>query len=184
MNSMVLFYFVLLGQTQTRLPDVDRKFMEEAANAGRKEEYLGNIGQKNSQGDAVKGFALRMTKDHAEANAELEQLARDVGVPLPPSDGTSEAKDRKDAARTDASLKNAQHRSNNTSLETLTGHDFDVQFQKQMVADHEASVRLFERCSRHCQDARVKAFASRHLPNLQQHLSAARGLLTSTRDRK
>lgn len=184
MNPTLLFSILLLGQSQTRLPDVDRKFIEEAANAGRRETYLGNIGRRNSQGEAVRSFALRITEDHAKANAELEQLARDSGVRLPLSDGTSEAKDRKAAARNDASLKSAQHRSNQTSLETLTGRDFDVQFQKQMVSDHESSVRLFESCSRHCKDERVKAFAAKQLPVLQHHLAEAKGLSSSTRDHK
>ena len=62
------------------------------------------------------------------------------------------------------------------NLSRKDGAEFDKSYVDMMVDQHEADVKLFERAARDAEDSEVRAFASRHLPSLQQHLQRANNL--------
>ena len=49
-------------------------------------------------------------------------------------------------------------------------------FKTQMVADHKATIALFETEAKSGGDADLKAFAAKTLPALQEHLKMAQAL--------
>jgi putative membrane protein len=48
--------------------------------------------------------------------------------------------------------------------------DFDKAYREDVVSDHEKDVKEFEKASKGAKDADIKAWASKTLPTLQEHL--------------
>jgi putative membrane protein len=155
--------FVLNGViTQASNQD---SFYTEAAQSGMAEVALGNLALQKSTSDQIKTFAQQMVTDHTAANQELTSLAAGKNVTLPTE-------------------MDAKHKSAMDKLSAMSGTDFDKAFMKQMVKDHEAAVKLFQRESDRGTDADSKAFAAKTLPTLQNHLQMARTLSDSLKNTK
>jgi putative membrane protein len=145
---------------QGKMASSDEKFMAKAAQHGKAEVELGRLAADKGSAAAVKEFGERLATDHGKANEELTQLAQQKGVNLPaePESAHKKAKDR---------------------LSKLTGNAFDREFAQQMVRDHDADVRDFDRESKNAKDADVKAWAAKTLPVLKEHQTKARELAAS-----
>ena len=63
-----------------------------------------------------------------------------------------------------------------TKLSGKTGADFDRDYSKMMLSDHNKDVSAFEKQSTKGADPDLKAFATRTLPILQEHLQMAKAL--------
>lgn len=135
----------------------DRNFIMDAAMGGMMEVELGRVAAQKGATDAVKQFGQRMVDDHSAANNELMSIASNKGITLP------------------AEL-DAKHREHVTKLSGMSGADFDRAYVKMMVSDHEKDVSEFERQGTRGADPDLKAFASKTLPTLQEHLKMARAL--------
>jgi putative membrane protein len=96
-----------------------------------------------------------MVTDHTAANTELTQLAAGKKVTLP-------------------TALDAKHQAMVDKLSKLTGADFDREYMKMMVNDHEKAVKMFQDQSQKGTDADAKSFAAKTLPTLQSHLQLAR----------
>jgi putative membrane protein len=132
----------------------DRKFVETTARDGMAEVQLGQMAQQKAQNAQVKEFAARMVTDHGKANDELKTLASSKGVQLP--------------SETDKA-----HKSKADSLGKKAADKFDHEYMEEMVKDHKKDVKEFEKQSKNAKDADVRAFASKTLPTLQEHLKMA-----------
>jgi len=135
----------------------DHNFLMDAAMGGLMEVELGRLAAQQGASDAVKQFGQRMVDDHSKANAELMSLASSKGMTLP----------------TELDEKHRQHV---TKLSSLSGAEFDRAYGKMMASDHNKDVSEFEKESTRGTDADLKAFASKTLPTLQEHLQMARAL--------
>ena len=135
----------------------DSKFLMEAAMGGLMEVELGRVAAQKASSDAVKQFGQRMVDDHGAANTELMSLATSKGVTLPT------ALDEK-------------HQKDVTNLSAMSGADFDRAYMKMMVSDHVKDVSEFEKQSTKGTDPDLKAFASKTLPTLQEHLKMAKSV--------
>lgn len=135
----------------------DRSFWTDAAQIGTAEVALGTLGSQKAQNEKVKQFAEQVVKDHSTVNDELKSIASGKSVSLP----------------TDVSTK---QKAAYDKLNGLSGADFDREFIKVMVKDHQSAVKLFEKQSRNETDADAKAFAAKHLPTLQGHLQTAQSI--------
>ncbi len=134
----------------------DDDFIKEAAKGGMMEVKLGKLAVQNAASDQVKRFGQRMVDDHSKANDELKTIAKGKNVELPKEDDDKEAKDMSD------------------KLSKLKGDAFDKAYITHMVADHEKDVAAFETEAKDGTDDEVKAFASKTLPVLKDHLSQAK----------
>ncbi|MBG6082341.1 DUF4142 domain-containing protein [Rubrivivax gelatinosus] len=135
----------------------DRHFLEKAAAGGMAEVALGNMARERGGSDAVRQYGELMVRDHTGANEQVNRLAVARGV------GTPTESDR-------------HQRRTMERLGKLKGADFDQEFAKAMVEDHESTVELFEKQSKRGDDAELKAFATKTLPTLREHLEGARAL--------
>lgn len=143
------------------VPAADRTFMMKAAEGGMAEVALGELATKQAGSDDVKQFGQRMVDDHGKANRELMDLAAKKGVTLPSDMGAKEK-----------ALK--------TKLEKLSGAEFDREYMREMVKDHEKDVAMFEKEAKSGRDAEVKAWAEQTLPTLRDHLKLARETASKT----
>lgn len=151
--SLAAAFFVLNGFI-TQASNQDR-FWNDAAQMGLAEVALSNLALQKSQNEQVRSFAQRMVDDHTAVNSELTQLAGTKNVTLP-------------------TTPDQKHQSAMEKLNGQSGAEFDRNYMRQMVKDHEAAVKLFQRQSERGEDADAKAFAAKHLPALQSHLQMAR----------
>lgn len=133
----------------------DTDFMTKAAQGGLAEVDMGNMASSKATNADVKAFGNRMVTDHSKANDELKQLAATKGVTLP-ADVNDEQKKAMD------------------SMSSKSGKDFDKAYMDDMVKDHETDVKEFEKASKSAKDADLKAWATKTLPTLQEHLKMAK----------
>ena len=129
----------------------DSRFAAEAAMGGMEEVELGRMAAEKGATDEVRQFGRRMVEDHSKANEELTRLAAEKGWALPSS-------------------LDAKHRADVEKLAPLAGEAFDRAYVKMMLADHKKDVGEFQRQSERGPDAELKAFATRTLPTLREHL--------------
>ena len=140
----------------------DRKFVTEALQGGMAEVELGRLASERASNDAVKQFGQRMADDHGKAGDELKKIAQDKGV-TPPAE------------------MDAKHKKLHDRLAKLSGAEFDRAYMDEMVRDHRADVKNFQRQATGARDPDVKAFASNTLPTLQEHLKQAESVYGQVR---
>jgi putative membrane protein len=145
----------MADSTGTAKMEDDHEFMVEAASGGLMEVQLGQLAATNASSGAVKEFGAMMVKDHGTANEELKALAAQKNITLPSTPGNDH-----------------QHHIDN--LTGKKGADFDKEYMSMMVDDHQEDINKFEEASREAKDADVKAFATKTLPILKQHLEKAK----------
>ena len=142
---------------KTAVPAADKDFAQKAAVGGMAEVQLGKLAQQKASNDQVKQFGSHMVEDHSKANDELKQIASAKGLALP----------------TDL---DASHKSKVAKMEKLSGAEFDRAYSKMMLSDHKKDVSEFEKQSTKGTDPDLKAFASKTLPTLKEHLQMASAL--------
>ncbi len=133
----------------------DLAFMNDAAPGNMAEVELGRLAVKQGASKEVKQFGQKMIDDHSKAGQELMKVAQQKNVTLPP-----------DVLPI--------HKEALAKLSKLSGADFDREYVKAMVEDHEKDVAAFDATAKTAADADVKAFATKTLPTLQMHLQMIR----------
>jgi putative membrane protein len=150
-NSMSANSMSANGATPT---DVNG-FMTRAAEGGMAEIETGKLAVSKAQNAEVKQFAQQMIADHTRANNELKTLAGKKNVTLPTG-------------------LDPMHQAMAAKLSGLTGAEFDREYMRGQVEDHERTVALFQAQADNGADAEAKAMAAKTLPNLKMHLEMAR----------
>jgi putative membrane protein len=133
----------------------DHEFITKVAQGGKTEVELGQLALKQATSEDVKQFAQRMIDDHSKSGEELSSLAVSKGITLP------------------ADL-DKKHKEKLDKLAKFSGADFDREYMKKMVNDHNMNVTLFEQQAKNGKDAETKAWAEKTLPTLREHLTMAR----------
>jgi putative membrane protein len=133
-------------------------FMMKAAQMDLAEIALGNLAVSKAQSEDVRRYGQMMVDDHTRTSQELATLAAGENVTLP-------------------TTMDNKHQAAMNKLSGLSGAEFDRAFMKQMVKDHEAAVKLYQKQANQTNgDAEVTAFAAKTLPALQSHLQMARSM--------
>ncbi len=121
--------------------------------------YSGNLFEIRSSENAalnastaeVKKIATMMVEAHSKMNQDVEALANTKGVTLP-TDLTDDQ--RKEIEK----------------LTEKTGIDYDKAYISKMKDKHEDAVKMLEKISEKCDDAEIKAWAQKILPDVSSHL--------------
>jgi putative membrane protein len=71
-----------------------------------------------------------------------------------------------------------KHRDQMNRLSKLSGAEFDREYMRHQLNDHEKAIALFQRQATEGSDAELKEFASRTLPALREHQQMARDIAT------
>jgi putative membrane protein len=132
----------------------DLPFLQEAAGVNLMEIRLGQLAQSKASNAAVKQFGQRMVNDHNRLEQDLISMVSANGIALNPT-LTSDQNDKIN------------------SLQNLSGPQFDQAYMSLMIQGHQTDVAQFENQSRNAASPRVRDFAARSLPVLQQHLTLA-----------
>ncbi len=135
----------------------DREFIMKAAQGGQMEVMMAEMAVSKATNAEVKQFAQRLLDDHSKANEELKTLASNKGLTLPAENASKTQKMKMD-------------------MEKQAGANFDRDYMKDMVKDHQKDIAMFEREARDGKDSEVKAWAEKTLPTLREHLQMARDI--------
>ncbi len=115
---------------------------------------------EKSDDQGVKDLAQKVIADHGKTVEELEAIAMQKNITLPPTPGENHVEKIKD-------------------LSEISGVDFDIGYMEQAVADRSKVVSLFEVASEEADDPEIKDFAIKSLPKLKQHQEIAKELRDS-----
>jgi len=132
----------------------DHQFLTKAAEGGMAEVALGRLAEKSGSNTCVKQFGERMVTDHSKANDQAKSLAAQKNITLPSS-------------------MNTKDESTYRSLSSKTGSDFDKAYMSDMIEDHRADIAEFRQEANSGTDPDIKAWASKTLPTLEEHLKLA-----------
>jgi len=144
--------------SSNRLSWMDRRFVNKAADDGKAEVQIAQLAAQRATNPEVKSFAQKMVDDHTQVNNELTSLAGQKNVKLDNDDDKDRAYKR---------------------LNKKSGADFDQEFVEHMIDEHEKDIKLFEKAAKDAKDSDLRAFASKHLDHLREHLQIAQGLRQS-----
>lgn len=137
----------------TAADSVDTSFVQEMATGGTMEVELGQLAQSKGMSAAVKDFGQMMVRDHGQANMELMTVASQLNVSTTPD--TSKIQDARE------------------QLSSKSGAEFDRAYIDMMVDDHQHDAGMLQDKVNGSGNAQVKAWASKTLPVVQQHLARA-----------
>jgi putative membrane protein len=145
-----------------RLQTGDTNFVTKAGEGGMAEVELGRLAVDKATNPKVKQFGQRMIDDHTKINDELKKLCSDKGITAP-------------------TAISAADQSQKDKLSGLSGAAFDHAYMENMVSDHKHDISEFEHEASHGTDPDVKAFASKTLPTLREHLQLAEQTLAEVK---
>ncbi len=132
--------------------------MADLVHANLAEIETGRLALEKTQNPQVRKFAQLMIDDHNTALNELRLIAANKNIALPES--------------TDL-----QHKALATALKLLSGDTFDRQYiARSGVNDHERTLQLLEKAQNEGRDMEFKAYASKMVPIVREHLTMARQL--------
>jgi putative membrane protein len=130
--------------TTVKMSQKDVNFIQKAAGGGAQEVANGKMAETQAKSAEVKNIAARMVADHTRLNKELTALANRKGVTF--STGGVKA-------------------------QNLGSGNFDALYLKWLEEVHRADIADFERAAKSSDDSELKAWASKSLPTLKQHLA-------------
>jgi putative membrane protein len=159
MKKAMLAGMVVLSLAAPRLlaTSPDEMFVLDVASDGTAEVELGNLASEKATSDDVKKFAQRMVTDHGKANDDLKTLAQSKNILLP--------------ATVDAKAKATHDR-----LAKLSGQAFERAYVQDMVAGHRKAIAAFKKESTSGKDPEVKAWATKTMPTIEEHLKMAQDI--------
>ena len=138
----------------------DRMFIIAASLGGTAEVNLGKLAEQKTQNNSVKTFAQRMVHDHSDANAALAKLSEADHVVVDQPD--------------------PEHKQIYDGLSGLNGPEFDIEYLRAQVQDHQRAVQLLEYEIGSGEDADVQRLAAQLLPTVFMHLEMAKDILAQT----
>jgi putative membrane protein len=138
----------------------DAKFIRDAAEGNAAEIGLAEIAVRKAQNPQVRDYAQQLIRDHAQSNAQLQQIAVANGISWPVAIKKSDARTL-------------------DKYENMNGAEFDRSVMNHWVKDHREDIKEYDKAAKHAQDPQVKQFAISTLPTLRQHLNRAEAI-TST----
>lgn len=133
-------------------PFDDNTFVQMAASGGMHEIALADIAVKKAGTQLVKSFAERMATDHSKMNQGLKKAATAAGITLPEA-------------------MNEHHQKEVDRFKDYKGEDFDRDYIKHMISDHEQDVALFAKASKEAKNPAIRDFAAKTLPIVEDHLA-------------
>ena len=131
-------------------------FVTLAAMSDMFEIQTGQMAKKQAGGKAARKLGQVLVKDHSASSRELMKLAKAAKL------------DVKAPAALDQ-----RHQVIADSLKDAKGEAFDTAFAQAQVQAHQEAIALFEAYGKNGDNAEIKAFATKGLPKLKEHLAMA-----------
>jgi putative membrane protein len=188
----------------TAISDIDRSFVQQAAASGTAEVEQGRLASSLASSDAVRQYANHLEQEHSAANNELAAIAQrhniDLNMQMAADRGGSVGAkdDATTATKTGASPRGTANPTGTSgaagTIDTTgqaldrqragmtepwmqeKGDAFDRGFVAAQIRAHQDAIALFEQQASTGGNPELKAFASKQLPALREHLRQAEEL--------
>jgi putative membrane protein len=134
---------------------LSESFLKKAIEGNFAEVSMGDLAQKNGQGDDVKSYGKMLSTDHAAANETALDAAKGLGMNPPTGP-------------------NAKQKADYVKMSKMSGTAFDKMYATHMVADHQKDIAEYMKASK-IKDA-AGAYASGQIDTLRKHLDTAESL--------
>jgi putative membrane protein len=133
-------------------------FVKEAAISDMFEIEAGKLAQQKGSPE-IRAFASRMIEDHSKTTAAIKNMVKngDVKAELP-------------------SALDSSHQAKLDKLKTLSGEEFNKNYDESQRAGHKDAVSLFQRYANGGENPKLKDFAGKTLPTIQDHQKMAQNL--------
>ncbi len=133
-------------------------FVKEAAISDMFEIEAGKLAQQKGSPE-VRAFASHMIEDHSKTTTAIKNMVKngEVKAELPTSLDPS-------------------HQAKLDKLKTLSGDDFNKSYDDSQKAGHKDAISLFERYANGGENPKLKEFAIKTLPTIQDHQKMAQNL--------
>ncbi|MEO7978500.1 DUF4142 domain-containing protein [Flavobacterium sp.] len=133
----------------------DSEFLVDAAEIDLAEIEIGKLAQQKSTNAGVKSLGKMLIDAHEKSAADVKALAATRNFSLPTS-VTEDGKEEYD------------------KLNKETGADFDKKFVETAIDAHEKAIDKFKIAAENANDAEIKAWASKNVNSLREHLQHAK----------
>lgn len=133
----------------------EHNFLVDVASGTMMEIRLGQYAAANAGSAAVKQFGQMMVSDHKKSDSLVSLMAqlKNIAIPNEPGD---------------------KHQQHINELSKKKGAEFDKDYMKLMIEDHEEDIKKFEEASKNAKDEDIRTFAANSLPVLKKHLEHAK----------
>jgi putative membrane protein len=155
-KSLSLAFALVAGVSVAALAKTEKEFISDAIKGDNSEIAMGQLALDKSASEPVKAFGRTLIDDHAKAKTQASTVASQIGV-SPPGDMSSDAQRAM------------------TKLQKLTGHEFDQEFARVMVEDHQKDIAEYKNEAASGRGP-VQQLAAQTLPTLEKHLQMAKSL--------
>jgi putative membrane protein len=132
-------------------------FIVRVANSGMAETAITSSAREKAAYEDVKGFAGMLYRDHTALNQQVKDIAAKKNIVLP-------------ATMTEDKQKQVDE------LQKNTGKNYDKEFVKAMIKNHEAGIDMFQKAVQDAKDTEIRDFADKTIPILRAHLDSAKAL--------
>jgi putative membrane protein len=132
------------------------EFLVKSADARMMDAEEGILAAKKGSKKSIQKYGRWMVKDQGILLREIKKLAAKRSIALPTT-----ISDKKENGREDLASKD--------------GKEFDEEFIKMMIIDHERDIKLFENAIEF-DDQEISAFAKKYLPTIQSHLEGIKAI--------
>jgi predicted outer membrane protein len=140
--------------TPPPITTLDQVFVTKATDANLAEIAVGRLALQRSTCPQVRALAQQMINDHCSANAQLQAVAQEQGIILPPMIGTT-------------------HQAVMNQLQMASGPVFDKLFMSSMVEDHENAITLFATEAASGSNPALRTLAGQLMPTLVRHAQSS-----------
>ena len=133
---------------------MDVNFVNQISSGNMMEVKLSKLAEQKSTSEDIKKFARRLESDHSKTIKQLEDIAVknniSVNSGMPP-----------------------EYTKRVDDLNTQIGASFDKEYIKIMINDHKNDIKKFEDASLKVNNANLKSWINKTLPELKNHLKSA-----------
>ena len=155
-RSLSLGLVLITGISTAAFAKTEKEFINDAIKGDNSEIAMGHLAMTNGGSEPVKTFGQTLIDDHSKAKTDALALATQMGV-TPPSEMSPDAQ------------------SEMAKLQQLRGRDFDKEFVRVMIEDHQKDIAEFKKEAESVHGA-VQQLAAQTLPTLEKHLRIAQSL--------
>ena len=133
-----------------------KDFLTDAMQGDVSEVKMGQLAEKNGGSAEMKDFGKTLVTDHTKAGEQVKATAQKVGVTVKEQPSSEAQKDY-------------------DKLSKLKGADFDKEFARMSVDDHQKDISKFQK-EADAKDGPASDLAQQQLPVLKKHLQMAQSL--------
>jgi putative membrane protein len=141
-----------------QLAQSDVEFLQDANSANIAQIAMAHAAESAAKNPGVRALATRIASSHNKADQALRLMAPRKHVDLP---RTANATDNGEIAELHTHKK---------------GGDFDAQYVRDVLADHDRMIRMYEAARNGSMDADIRGYADTMLPALRQNRDQAAAL--------